>query len=93
MAFNDENTFLTTEELSACASADHVYEAIRDYIAAHPNFRYRDVVGLLTGLPYNDVYKVVIFLFKDGLDIRSVLDKLKDILWALERDNNLIGGK
>lgn len=91
--FDENKVMPTTEELMAGAAADHVYEAIKEYVDAHPNFGIADMVGLLATIPYSNLYSVIIFLFKDGPVLRSILDKLKDIVWILERDNDWLEGK
>lgn len=87
--FDANKVVWTTEEFSAASAADKVYEAVKAYVDAQPSFSIKDVPGLLMelGKKYAEIFVVVKFVFVAGSGIKGGIDRIKDLLTMLERDN------
>lgn len=75
-------------EIEAADDADEVWEVIALYVKEHPNFAVKDIPGLLLALApyYARVAGVISFVWSANL--RTSLDRLKDLIVMLERDND-----
>lgn len=89
MAFDDNKVMWTTSELLAGSAADRVYEAAAAYVTAHQPFKLVHVPGLLLeiGKQGSSILEVVRFVFEGGLNKKAFIDRVKDIVVMLERDN------
>lgn len=97
--FNPNKVQWSPKELEAAEAADQLWEAIAAFMKEHPKFGVGEVVMLLASLAkeFNAVYKVVQFLFKAETipqnRMRFVLDRSKDLLVMLERDNDWLDSR
>ena len=92
MAFNELKVIPSADELMVAASADHIYEAIEAYLLKHSGFSTTNIIGILAMLGkdhISDIRRVVEYLFGGG-SIRGFLDRVINIAWMLERDNDFL---
>ena len=93
--FDVNKVMWTSEELDAGAAADRIYEKVAEFVKEHSPFGIRDVPALLGMLAGNagDLLKLINYLFSGGIVLGSVLDRLKDLVCLLERDNDWLGAR
>jgi hypothetical protein len=90
--FDDNKVIWSVRELEVGAAGDRLYEAVAKYLAGLGHeFGWSDLPGLGKVLFDNrsDVVKVVGFVF-ETIEIRPVLDRVKDLVVMLERDNDWV---
>lgn len=86
--FDPNKVQWTVAEIEAADDADEVWEVIAKYVQEHQPFGVKQVPGLLLALApqYIRIAGVVSFVW--SADLRTSLDKLKDLIVMLERDND-----
>ena len=91
MAFDENKIMWTTDEIMAGAALDRIYEDVSAHMQAGPS----NIAKLLIVLSNRggDLYRVIGHLFSGADGMRKVLDRLKDLLCMLERDNDWIAGR
>ena len=88
--FDANKVVWSVGEFEAGAAADEVFETLHAYVKEHQPFTFKDVLGLMAALgsQATNILKVVNFMFSTGTGYRQIIDRLKDLLVMLERDND-----
>lgn len=93
--FDANKVVWSVGEFEAGAAADEVFETLHKYVKEHQPFKFSNVLGLLTSIggQASNVLKVINFMFSTGSGYRQIIDRVKDLLVMLERDNDWLDQK